>query len=938
MWTLLAFLALEARAPVSRRAIAMALWPDAPESEALGTLRRNLHRLSKAFGEGRWIHVSTKHVTLPDAEGLYVDVRDFERRLLNGTPEDIAALDSADLAVELEGEWVEAPRNRLRERFLGHLKVAADAAATAGELALAECLYQRILTEDPWREDALRGTMRARIARGDRAGAIASYRRLAADLARELGVDPMPESVALYEEIARNAPGPAACADLPESRTSFVGRDEVLADAANRLAAHRLVTIVGPGGVGKSRLAMEISRGVSQLFPGGLRLVEFAASTNATAVVERIARALDVEFRDGDDVLANVARAIGERHVLIILDTCEHLITAIARTAEVLLQRTRHLRLIATSREPLNLVGESVVALDPLAIPRDDSRFDRRLIEATSATALFLDRALAAGLKPPACEADYRAIVWIVRRIDALPLAIELAAARARGVSAVELAAMLADGPISTFLRDARAVPQARHETLDALLMWSYALLSPEERRAFRALGTFSGAFTRADAQAVCRVDARSIVDLHAKSLLVRARDDDRFYLLETIAEFASRALDECGEVVTVRRRHVAYLAKFARSLPSGIDLDRAAAEALLARLDDLERAIDWALAEPGDAAVAADLIFALVPYWYAHGLSARGIARLDTLAERLGERAEARRCVALAHMHRTAYRHAEAARVARSALDLATKYGEAGTRCDALTILASAVARSSDDTVEVRAHVEGLAREALALAIALEDDLRRAEAIAAMGHIAYQYDRVAEALSHFENALQIFTTHERSMRSQMCRLCIVVICNALGRYEDAREIGRRCVATLGHGRNPLYRAIALGNLAEAETRCGDLEAAGVHYRRSLALYAELEQWRMVGVAIHGIAALFERRGRARDAALLFGYVWAAVERGEIPRSKGDHDLDRTLRAQLVRRLGATHFGSLVAAGRLLPREDAIATALDTEVGVEHLG
>jgi predicted ATPase/class 3 adenylate cyclase len=398
--------------------------------------------------------------------------------------------------------------------------------------------------------------------------------------------------------------------NLPVQLTSFVGRDDDMARVAKALDEARLVTLTGVGGVGKTRLAIQVGAELLPRFPHGVWLCELAATNDPDLLGQVLVAALGVQPRPGRSLAESVCDYLSGRQALIILDNCEHLLDAAAGIAQGILLAAPGVRVLATSREPLGVAGERVLGVPSLRVASEPSL---AAIAACEAVQLFMERAEATrpGLELDATNADE--IVEICRRLDAIPLAIELAAARLTSMSPGEIAGLLDER--FRLLTGGRRRGVERHHTLRATVEWSYALLGERERTIFDRLGIFAGSFDADAATAVAGDDELAawdvrdaLDDLVAKSMIVRDDGTDasaRFRLLETLRQYALERLDGTGQTEHYRRRHAEHYATFAEAAGLGLEGPDEAAWAgrFDAERDNLRAAVAWAL----DAQAASD-------------------------------------------------------------------------------------------------------------------------------------------------------------------------------------------------------------------------------------------------------------------------------------------------------------------------------------------
>ncbi|MEO6748038.1 MAG: adenylate/guanylate cyclase domain-containing protein, partial [Casimicrobiaceae bacterium] len=360
--------------------------------------------------------------------------------------------------------------------------------------------------------------------------------------------------------------------NLPQQLTSFVGRERELADVVARIPQCRLLTLVGPGGIGKTRLSLQAAAEVMDQFPDGVYFVELAPVSDARMVPQTVATVLGVKEEIGHPVSDALTSYAHGRKLLLILDNCEHLIQPCAELVNAVLRSGSGVHIVATSREPLRVAGETTYAVATLSVPDSAHRdIAGSAVLKFEAVRLFVERATAAQPEFKLGERDAAAIVDICRRLDGIPLAIELAAARVRTMSVTRIAERLSDRFRLLAAGDRSSLP--RQQTLRALIDWSYDLLSEAEQVLLRRLAVFAGGFTLDAAEAVGQGDGIAEVDvmnllgrLIEKSLVASDAGKERYGLLETVRQYAEDRLLESGEEAPVQARHLAYFLAFAQS------------------------------------------------------------------------------------------------------------------------------------------------------------------------------------------------------------------------------------------------------------------------------------------------------------------------------------------------------------------------------------
>jgi predicted ATPase/DNA-binding winged helix-turn-helix (wHTH) protein len=470
------------------------------------------------------------------------------------------------------------------------------------------------------------------------------YGSPAADAGPAIAAQPDPRE-ALRDEV----PGELSPTSLPEPISELIGRDDVLAEILSLASAHRLVTLTGAGGIGKTRLALAAARRLLPQFADGVWLAEFSPIADPGLVPVSVAAAIGLDLAGGEVTAQRVAQALAGRRLVLVLDTCEHVIGAAAALAEAVLQAGGTLHLLATSREPLRAEGEWVYPVPPLAVPAEDAE-DADDLLGYGGVRLFVERLRAAEPHFAPDRGSAAMMAAICRRLDGIPLAIELAAARAAVLGVDEVATHLDDR--FRILIGGRRTALPRHQTLRATLDWSYELLSEPERVILRRLAVFAGVFRLEAARAVIaspEIAPAEVVDgianLVAKSLvtLVAGGTGARYRLLDTMRAYALEKLIEAGECQWLARRH----AEHCRDL-----IERAEAEwetrptaawpaEYAAEIDNLRAALDWAFSPDGDAQIGVALTAAAVPSWMqlslleeCRGRVEQALAVLATIAE----------------------------------------------------------------------------------------------------------------------------------------------------------------------------------------------------------------------------------------------------------------------------------------------------------------
>jgi len=634
----LALLLVDAGRVVPAEYLAEMLWRGVPPPGAAKTLRSYVSRLRSlldpeaalvAQGGGYAITVEPDRVDAARFERLVGAAREALGRgdaaaAAGRFGEALALWRGRALADVAEVERLALEAARLEELRLVAVEGRAEADIERGLAAEVTGELERLVAEYPVRERLWRLLVLALYRAERQADALAAYRRARQLLAEELGIEPGEELRALEQAVLRQevpAMPPPARHNLLVRLTSFVGREGELAAVGRLVGEARLVTLTGAGGAGKTRLAVEFATGMVERFGDGVWLADLAGLADAELVPSVVMAALGVRQSGEAPVMEALRWRLRSAELLLVLDNCEHLLGGCADLAAALLGSCPGLRVLATSREPLGVPGEAVYLVPPLAVPPEPS--DPQALAGAAAVRLFLARAVSARADAGVAAAPVTVVARICRELDGLPLAIELAAARASVLSAEEIAAHLADK--FRFLAYRQPVADPRHQALMAAIGWSYDLLSAEQRRVFDSLSVFAGGFSLTAMAAVCcggdQVAALDLLDqLVSKSLVVAepAAGGTRYRMLETIRQYAAGRLAEAGEAGPAQRRHAEAflrLAEAERELP-----------VLLREQDNFRAALDHTLTT-GGGQTGPRLARALGGFWLARGLlqEARG-------------------------------------------------------------------------------------------------------------------------------------------------------------------------------------------------------------------------------------------------------------------------------------------------------------------------
>ena len=672
--TLVKLLALAGGHRMHREALVAVLWPDRDGASAANNLHQALYVARRVVGgaTGGLFSLRDDIVLLSEGAMPWLDTEAFDaacrRARRTRDPMDYGAaaeLYRGDLLPEDRFEdWAEGPREAFRERHLGLLVESAEVLSERGEHTQVVDIMGAVTAADPFHEGAHRTLMTALAASGRRYEALAAFDRLRDALTEQYAADPEPATRRLYRDLLtagaprpdappaggaavatrRDAtrmpsPPPARAKDsLRPEQTSFVGRRRELAEIDQAFGRTRLLTLTGPGGAGKTRLAYKAAARLVQRYPDGVHVAELASLSRPDLVPQTVASVLDVPLPETGPAEVALARQLAERRLLLVLDNCEHLLDACARLAAALLRTCPDVVVLATSREPLRVGGEVTLRTPSLALPDLQALPPLGRLAELESVRLFVERArdAAPGFVLDATTAP--AVAEICVRLDGMPLALELAAARTSALAPAQIASRL-DDALHVLGRGSRTAV-TRQQTLHATLAWSHDLLEEDERVLFRRLAVFAGSLSLEAVEHVGGGDGLDVVNLLSRLVdksLVQAEQAEgtaRYRLLDTIRQFADQRLRDAGEQAARVRAHRDWYVAFA----AAHDPERAVGvindtpQALDIEHDNLRAALSSGLAD--DPAEALQLAVSLWRFWLARGHFAEGSRWLEaTLA-----------------------------------------------------------------------------------------------------------------------------------------------------------------------------------------------------------------------------------------------------------------------------------------------------------------
>ncbi len=955
------------------------LWPDLyPEAAlrnlyyALHVARRTLEPTAPASGASRYLHLGDGRLALCPDSALWVDVESFEdaAAMARQAKEPQAFRAAIDLyAGELVPRdryepWAEERRAQLRDLYLSLLTELAALHEERGEYAAAVESLRRVVAEERTEEGAHVGLMRLYALSGRRREALGQYERLRDALLGQLGTEPGTDATLLRQEIRAGAfprpdsppeeaarpPSGVARHNLPLARTSFVGRGRERLEVERLLAMTGLLTLTGAGGSGKTRLALEVAGDLVGAYPEGVWLVELAPLSEAALVPKAVAEALGVPERAAEPLGDTLAEVLRDRHLLLILDNCEHVLESTARLADSLLDSCPRLRILATSREALGSKGELRWPVPPLSMPELQGDSSPEVsgslegLEAYESVRLFIERARGRDPTFSLGQKNAPAVADICSVLEGIPLAIELAAARVGVLSAGQISERLADS--LGLLKDRTRTQTPRQQTLKGALDWSYELLSEVEKSLFGRLSVFAGGWTLGAAGAVSGGgDAGQaavldlLSDLAEKSLVVaeamEVDDTVRYRLLEPIRQYAREKLGEGCEGETVLRRHAEFflaLAEESRPKLRGPEVGEWSRR-LEREHDNMRAALSFAL-ESEEAELALRLAGALGTFWYMHSHSDEGRKWLEAALARDNGVPAALRLRALEALYWMAFDqwdHDRAEAVAREANEL-------GAGVEIERSLAASLRVMSAGPSWVRGDYErgqALLEEGLRIGREAGDSVIVAEALMQLAGTAWGMGDIERGNGLYQEGIDLCREAGYTFRLPDFLLSLGYQLILEGDFELGAALNEEAaVVSRGHG----YRRglnLALDNQGWAALLQGDPDRARPFYEESLVVCEALGDTACASESLDGLACVAAARGEAARSGRLFGAAEAmretlseAVAFGHTPEEAAWREPHR---ASTRSRLGEGGWEEALAEGRTMGLKEAIEYALSEE-------
>lgn len=912
--SLFAYLILNAGTAHRREKLAGMLWPDSSEETARDNLRHALWRLRKAFPDGlasEYLLADDLSIAFNAAADYWLDASALDHLSETSSANELIVVLSEYRGELLPGfyeEWVVLERDHLTSVFEHHMaRLLSMLQAEKRWLEVLEWGERWIkLGQKP--EPAYQALMSAHAAKGDMSKVAGTYERCIKSL-QEYGIEPSEQTRALFARLKavkgylepdlavptyekrKEAPR----SNIPVPLTSFIGREKEIDRVVKSMSKKRLITLTGPGGVGKTRLAIQASNILLNEFRDGVWWVDLVGLKDDSLVLQALAQTADVREVPNQPLLETLIEYVRTKQVLLVLDNCEHLIDSCARLTDRLLSACPGLKIMVTSREMLGLIGEEICHVPALSIPEPGSIPQPEALGQYESVFMFVERAEAVSPGFKLTGRNALSVIQICQRLDGIPLAIELAAARVKLLPVEKIAARL-DARFDLLTGGSRtAFP--RHQTLRAAIDWSYDLLPAKEKKLFARLAVFSGSWKLDEAQAICSsadISPEEVLDLLAnlvaKSLVTveRPEGEARFHMLETLREYALKKLPETGEV---QSRHLEFYRQMAEEIEPRLHSAEQAfwLNRLEAVHENLRAALDWSLTG-GDLESGLKLAGALWLFWDIRGYHLEARVWLDRLLTQSqnrvpepGASALVRALYVSGHLRQRQGEYEQARKEYTASLSIYRQMGEERQVAVVLRGLGE-IAQDEGDPSSARLYYE----QSLELCRSLGD-----------------FKGMSIALSH-----------------------LAILAFLQGDYEQAAML---CIETLAIGRERGSRrttAVALTTLGFAAWGKGELGFAEAQFEEALALQAELTDQMVAQYSLMGFALVASARGQYARAGRLFGAADSLRERIGTPLPHSQRHRYELLVASIRAALGEVAFREIWEEGRAMTLEQAIEYAL----------
>jgi len=971
-----------------RESLSALFWPDYDQSKAFSNLRRTIWEVHQAIGDD-WFIAERELLYLNQDAVVELDVARFLDSLSQSCQQTNIPLRVSLLSDTVKlyrnhfltgfslkdaypfNEWAFAESEELKNKFAEALTLLIDSYCAMNQARSAITHARRLVSIDPLNEGTHRQLMDVYIQAGQHSEALKQYQTCEQILRKELNLDPQPETRALYKRIRKGDVKPVQAIkpepvisehNLPLQISSFIGREKEIDEVKNLIAKNRLVTLVGTGGIGKTSLALQVGHTLLNEYPDGVWFSALYALSNSNLVPQTVAAVFDIRETSDRPIIEILTNVLREKKNLLILDNCEHLLDACSQISTTLLTHCPNLKILATSREVLNITGEATYQIPSLSIPEQSEASLEKLTDYESIR-LFTERASLTLSSFVLTTDNAQTVIDICHKVDGIPLAIELAAARTNILQVAEILDQLQNS--FALLSTDKSMALSRHQTMQASLDWSWDLLNTDEQMFMRKLTVFAGGWTLESAQQVCGGDVLGLTNSLVKKSLIavnqEAGRETRYRFHEMIRQYAHEKLVKAGEEDNSRTQHLKYFLTFSEQAdyavrgPAQLEWD--------ARLnnerDNIRAALKWALKTDIEAGLY--LSGRLWFFWESFNMpeGAHWLAEFTkTDQANLYPRAKAKALFAHVRLLELLQHTDQARRIAEECVELSKACNDPLGEIDGLLAW-------GDITNLPKQLLVKLAREAFIKSQAINDTWRQALALGIWGWDRRDPEQVR---ARWEKSTDLFREVGDSIYlvNYLCHLAqfefsMGYLDSAKKRLDEAGLLSQQ----MNRKRTWLTVLHASGNLAAL---LGDYDQARVSLQKGLALGEELGErmeslWCRVKLGslalhqgnllearqlliqstkefqadgtVHGVVFTLERLAslhvtKPKLAIKLVGWADAAHLQISDPRSSIEQaDVDKII-AACIAKMGSSAFEEAYDEGQKMTMDEAVALALVT--------
>ena len=988
MVALFAYLAIE-KGQHQRASLSSLLWPDYEQSKAYKNLRQTLWEIQKAVGE-EWLITTREKIGLNEDADIWLDTAEFNSLLEKSQTETDISLrisllaDSAKLYRNhfLTGfslkdaysfnDWAYAVSEEHRHKLSTILTMLSNDLCSQGGADQAIPHARRMVSLDPLNESAHSHLMEVYIQAGQHNAALKQYQTLEKTLRKELNLDPQPETRELYKKIRKGDAKPVPVQkpaekiipkhNLPLQLSSFIGRENELDNVKQLLQKNRLVTLAGAGGIGKTSLSLQLGQNLFNEYPNGVWFIALDALSDPALITQTVASVFAMRESADRPLIERLTDLLREKTALLILDNCEHLLEACVQLVTTLLSQCQKIKVLATSREELGIPGEAIYTMPSLPLPEEGTDTFDKLINYESVK-LFAARASLVSTSFQLSDENVQTVVDICRKVDGIPLAIELAAARVNIMQADEILKQLNDS--FALLAKSGQTIMPRHQTLWTSIDWGWGLLSEAEQVFLKQLSVFAGGWTLESAQAVCEGDVLGLTDALAKKSLIVVNQETgretRYRFHEMVRQYMHEKFVDSGNEEEIHTRHLRYFLELSEK--AELELRGKSHANWMERLDaernNIRAALHWA--EKTDVDAGLYISGRLMRFW--ESLDQReGIYWCENLLKKSQANPHARATALLTYGWLLTWlqKFDEAFSVTQECLELFRSTDDKAREADALVSLGN-IYQFRDD-LKTANEIEN---KALELSISIQDRWREANALNYLGWGHSEPDEkfdywnkaillyretgdqihLANILGLFgqfkvmngeieigekflDEALDLWRMNKLGNVWENPKIAKSLIALINGKYEEAQSILEEVMYSSEQSGNRMavlwakvrmgYVAFHAGNLAEAQQLLAE----------SARAFAKDKYTSGNIFALEGIAGLYATLGKSDRAAQLIGFADATREKiMEIRHLIEQADVDMST-AVCKARMGESAFKEAYEEGKKMTINDAMELAL----------